>query len=171
MKTGERRRWILERLKTEHSPLSASVLAKEAGVSRQVIVGDIALLRAEEHRIFATPRGYLLEQGHRNGSLFTIVCRHTSEQMEEELRTVVQLGGKVLDVKVEHPLYGEITGSLQVETQEDVDDFIRRVRLHRAEPLCNLTDGVHLHTVSCPGREIYEQICRELEQKGILFAK
>ena len=46
MNAAQRRERILTRLNSAGAPLSASTLAAELGVSRQIVVGDVALLRA-----------------------------------------------------------------------------------------------------------------------------
>ena len=58
----ERRQAILEQLKRAEKPVSATALARQYGVSRQIIVGDVALLRAGGEPISATPRGYVLDR-------------------------------------------------------------------------------------------------------------
>ena len=55
-----RRIELMNRLKQENRPLSGAELAKEFGVSRQVIVQDIALLRATNRNILSTNKGYVL---------------------------------------------------------------------------------------------------------------
>lgn len=106
MNAEQRRSQVLACLQTAQTPLSASHLAAQMGVSRQIIVGDIALLRACGHQIFATPRGYLLQRAPQ-GLRKTVACVHTREQMEQELNLLVDNGCTVLDVIVEHPVYGQ----------------------------------------------------------------
>ena len=48
MKAAERRQKIMASLSQAQVPISASALASQFGVSRQIIVGDIALLRAAD---------------------------------------------------------------------------------------------------------------------------
>ena len=55
----QRRKNIITMLKQSDVPVSGTRLGKENGVSRQVIVQDITLLRVEGYDIVATPRGYL----------------------------------------------------------------------------------------------------------------
>ena len=119
MNAAQRRRQVLACLQTAQTPLSASHLAAQLGVRRQIIVGDIALLRACGHQIFATPRGYLLQRAPQ-GLRKTVACVHTREQMEQELNLLVDNGCTVLDVIVEHPVYGQLTGSLQLHNRYDV---------------------------------------------------
>ena len=117
MKAKERRQAILERLEKTQVPISAGYLAKELGVSRQIIVGDIALLRAENHDIMATHRGYLLAERLQVPKSFyhgKLVCKHGPKEVRLELETIVKNGGKILDVEVEHPIYGMITAPLNI---------------------------------------------------------
>ena len=60
---GKRRDGILSLLEESDTPLSGTELAHRFKVSRQVIVQDIALLRAEDKKILSTYRGYVLETG------------------------------------------------------------------------------------------------------------
>lgn len=169
----ERRENILELLKRGDKPVSAGTLAKRLKVSRQVIVGDIALLRAANQPITATPRGYLLESANmRPGELVrTVACRHDRDGIARELYAVVDNGCGVLDVIVEHAVYGQISGRLQVFSRFDADDFIRRLEKGRALPLCDLTGGVHLHTISCPDEEAYRRVLEKLKEEAILFER
>lgn len=133
MNAEQRRSQVLACLQTAQTPLSASHLAAQMGVSRQIIVGDIALLRACGHQIFATPRGYLLQRAPQ-GLRKTVACVHTREQMEQELNLLVDNGCTVLDVIVEHPVYGQLTGSLQLHNRYDVKQFIERAKVRRRCP-------------------------------------
>ena len=140
MNAQQRRDYILERLKAAAQPVSATALAGELGVSRQIIVGDVALLRAGGAEITATPRGYMAQ------------------------------GCTVLDVVVEHPVYGQITGRLDLSSRYEVSEFIRRVNQSRSHPLSDLTDGIHLHTVSCPDEGAWRRVLAALEREGFLLS-
>lgn len=165
----ERRRGIVGMLRRAGSPVVGSDLAKRLDVSRQVIVQDIALLRARGRKILATPRGYLmLDDGPRVNA--SVACRHTTYgEMEDELATIVGLGGTVMDVVVEHPLYGEIRGLLMLRTQDDVLGFLARLKESGAEPLSRLTKGVHLHTVGASDEATLQKVTDALRQKGYLL--
>jgi transcriptional regulator of NAD metabolism len=167
MNTQERRRAILEILERENNPVSATALAGRFGVSRQIIVGDIALLRAEGARLTSTPRGYLLERGER-GDLRVIYCRHNGEEIESELNAIVDQGCTVIDVIVEHAVYGQITAPLRLRSRYDVQQFVRRIRESDAPPLSVLAEGAHLHTVSCPDDIAWERVKDSLRQLGFL---
>jgi len=170
MDTSVRRSAIFELISHGDAPISASVLAKKLNVSRQVIVGDIALLRAQGHEIIATARGYMLP-GYRepNQHIGKIVCQHRPENTMDELYTIVDLGAVVVNVIIEHDLYGEITGQLNLKNRGDVDDFICRVKSSEIKLLSELTMGVHLHTIACRDRAHFEQVCHALDKVGYLY--
>ncbi|MDD3504414.1 MAG: transcription repressor NadR [Eubacteriales bacterium] len=169
MLADTRRKKIEAMLQEQTIPLSASRLAREFSVSRQVIVGDIALIRAAGTDIEATPRGYLLKRFDNSGFTGTIACKHSKEAMHDELYIIVDLGGKILDVIVDHPIYGQLTGQLQLSSRYDVDQFLRKIEKEHAEPLSRITDGVHLHTVQCPDKSTYNRIIEALRDQGILY--
>ena len=168
MKAEQRRDAILSRLKSSAAPVSATALAREFGVSRQVVVGDIALLRAYGHEVSATPRGYVLERD--TGMLLrTLACTHSAADMRRELEIMVDNGCTVRDVIVEHPIYGQITGSLELKSRYDVNQFVARSAEAEAMPLSALTDGIHLHTLLCPDEEAFERVASELQEAGFLL--
>lgn len=168
MDSGGRRKALAERLRGAQGPLSAAALARELRVSRQVIVGDVALLRAGGLDVIATPRGYVLPRPPA-GVACTLVCRHRPDQMEEELNTIVDQGCTVLDVIVEHPIYGQITGQLQLASRYDVSQFVERLQTEGGEPLSALTNGIHLHTLQCPDEAAYHRTRAGLKAAGMLL--
>lgn len=163
-----RRNALAERLRTATGPLSAASLARELSVSRQIIVGDVALLRAGGLDITATPRGYLLPSPPA-GVTCTFACRHRADQMEAELNAIVDQGCTVLDVIVEHPIYGQLTGPLQLSNRYEVAQFVSRCRREEAALLSQLTEGIHLHTVLCPDRDSAGRVRESLEQLDFLL--
>lgn len=170
--TGEeRRKQMLWTLKESRIPLSGTALARQFHVSRQVIVQDIALMRAENHDIVSTNKGYLcrsaaLENTQPKRVFFV---KHTTSQVYEEFLTVIELGGKVLDVAVEHELYGQIRVDLLIETEQDARDFAQRLSNCRDNPLKVLTDDCHYHTVAAPSEKLLDFIEWELREKGYLI--
>lgn len=168
MNASERRELVLTQLRKAEQPLSASALAREFSVSRQIIVGDIAILRAAGVDIHATPRGYLLPEAPR-GSLRTIVCNHDEIGMEQELLLCVDNGCTVVDVMVEHPIYGQLTGSLRLSSRYDVQQFLDLSRREQAAPLSFLTKGIHIHHLICPDEQAYERVCSALRDVGMLL--
>lgn len=164
----ERRNEICRILSESEVPVSAAALAAKFSVSRQVIVGDIALLRAAGTEVAATPRGYLLPQTE-EGMTCTIACVHDFEGMEKELQIIVDNGCSALDVMVEHPVYGVLTGQLSVASRYDLREFMKTVEKYGAKPLSDLTDGVHFHRMKCPNREAMDRVLAELRKAGILI--
>ncbi len=165
-----RRDQVLEAIKKSDKALSASALAKQFHVSRQIICGDVALLRASGHHIIATPRGYIMET-QTSGICKTIAVYHEQDEMQDELYTIVDMGGHIVDVIVEHSIYGQIQGVLDLKSRYDVDRFIEKVSKHQAKPLSDLTYGLHLHTITCDDEETYEKIKQILRDKGYLYEK
>ena len=167
MNAAQRRGRILDELKVAEGPLSATALAQKLSVSRQIIVGDVALLRAAGEGITATPRGYVLDAP-RPGMVATVACAHSGADMERELTLMVDQGCTVENVIVEHPVYGQLTGPLDLSSRYDVSEFIRKVEENAARPLSLLTDGIHLHTLRCPGEEAFQRVVKALEEVGFL---
>ena len=167
MQADQRRQAILDLLKQSPQPVSAGALAKQFCVSRQVIVGDVALLRAAGAEISATPRGYIVQTAPA-GLLRQVACRHDSADMEAELNAMVDQGCTVLDVIVEHPVYGQLTGLLQLSSRYDIQQFLSRCSRSDARPLSDLTGGIHLHTLSCPDEAAFQRVLGALGQLDIL---
>ena len=170
MQAKARREAILNTLSTCPDPVSASTLAAQFSVSRQVIVGDIALLRAGGADISATPRGYVFRHDV-SGIIRKVATRHKSDQTEAELNAIVDQGCTVVDVIVEHPIYGQITGPLELSSRYDVDQFIERMADNDARPLSALTEGIHLHTVSCPSEDALAHLKKKLQAMDVLLVE
>lgn len=170
MKAAERRNRISQLLDEVDGPITARQMAEQFRVSRQLIVGDVALLRAEGREIIATPQGYVSpQQVSTAGFVRQIVCMHDESQTLDELYTIVDLGGKVKDVSVDHPLYGELKGQLNVSSRDDADRFKKNMESYQTEQLSVLTNGIHSHTLLTPDLETYERIVESLDKKGILY--
>lgn len=165
----ERREKLISILRESSDPISGAELAKMLGVSRQVIVQDIALLRAVNRNILSTTKGYVLYYQETEKVNRCFLVKHTDEQIEDELCTIVDNGGKVLDVIVMHDIYGEISTGLIIKNRQDVYDFIDKLKHRKTVPLKDLTDGVHLHTVEADSQEILDRIEAKLREKGYLF--
>ncbi len=168
--TAQRREVILQILTDSGDPVSASALARRLGVSRQIVVGDVALLRAGGAQIDATPRGYLLHRTGGSGYVGILACVHqTAEQLQTELYTVVDQGGTVVDVTVENALYGELRGNLNVASRYDADEFLRLAAEAPDSLLSRMTGGVHLHRIQCSSEAAFRRIEAELAARGILY--
>ena len=168
MDNHDRRNKILETIQNSTSPVSASSLSKEMGVSRQIIVGDVALLRAEGNDILSTPRGYVAAPKEKNATK-RIAVNHSAEETQTELYTLVDEGCTVEDVIVEHPIYGQLIGKLRISSRYDVDEFIRKSKEEKATPLSALTEGIHLHTVSANSEEQIDRAIDKLKELGVLL--
>lgn len=168
---GSERRNIINRLLNSRNPISGTELAKTLGVSRQVIVQDIALMRAEDKNILSTNKGYLLYSPVDLAGSFRRVfyVRHTTDQVLDELNTIVDQGGRVLDVCVEHELYGQIRVDLIIDNRADAKEFVRRLRDCRGTPLKALTEDRHYHTVVANSEHLLDLIEQELDRKGYLL--
>jgi len=165
-----RRDEIYKIINQDKAPVSASALAKILKVSRQVIVGDIALLRAQGNEIVATARGYMIpEFRESNQYIGKIVCCHNAGNTRKELYTMVDLEAVVINVIIEHDLYGEITGQLNIKNRDDVDIFIERVKSSEVKLLSELKSGIHLHTIACRDKAHFEQVYQALDNAGFLY--
>lgn len=172
--TGEERRnKILALLAAAPAPLSGSALSRELGVSRQVIVTDIALLRASRSDIIATSSGYLLSKPAESAGspcarrIFKV--NHTDEQVEEEQTCIVDLGGAVIDVYIDHKVYGTISAPMNIRSRRDVQHFLDDLKSSVSTPLKNITHGYHYHTVEAASEQILDEIEAALREKGFLL--
>lgn len=171
MNAAQRREQILARLAEAAAPVSASALAGELGVSRQIVVGDVALLRAGGAAIDATPRGYQMHPA-AQGYTGILACVHrTAEEMRRELYTVVDHGGVMVDVAVENALYGELRGNLNLASRYDMDAFLRQAEHSPECLLSRMTGGVHLHTLRCPDEAAFRRIEAALDAAGLLYRR
>lgn len=170
MRTQERREAIKDALKNSTTPISASTLAKQFQVSRQIVVGDVALLRAAQEEIIATPRGYIY-QNYPTSNTFVIACLHDEETTQDELETIVDMGASISNVIVSHPLYGELIGPLHIKSRVDIKDFIDKRKDHNAKNLSAISDGLHLHTIVCDDKAHYQSVYDALQKKGYVYQK
>lgn len=168
MDANQRRAAIAQYIANSAQPVSATALAGQFSVSRQIIVGDIALLRAGGLQISATPRGYVLPR-EQEGIEHKVACVHAPQDIGRELEIMVDNGCTVVDVVVEHPVYGQLTGPLNLSSRYDVQQFLEKVSTSQARPLADLTWGIHLHTVRCPDEQAFERVHAQLDQAGLLY--
>lgn len=169
MEGTERRERLVSLLKETKTAISGSQLSKLLGVSRQVIVQDIALLRASDIKILSTPKGYLINQDSHSKIRRTYYVKHDNAQIEDELCTIVDEGGKVLDVQVAHPIYGVITTDLVLSNRAQVYEFVKQVDQKKTTPLKELTNGEHSHTVEADSEEVLNRIEQALKEKKYLI--
>lgn len=166
---NERREYILKILQDSREPITGSELAAITNVSRQVIVGDITLLKAKNEPIIATSQGYLyMHASNPSGAERTIACTHAPERTEEELILLVDHGVTVKDVKIEHPVYGDLTASIMVSNRYEVKQFMDKIRATKAAYLSELTDGIHLHTIAAPNEKALDDAEEALKRANFL---
>ncbi|QPW57835.1 transcription repressor NadR [Clostridium botulinum] len=168
MDSKQRREYIKEILNNSLEPKKGQEFASRLGVTRQIIVKDIAILRASGLNIIATPEGYIIPKNDKHLLEKIVAVCHGRDSIEEELQCIVKYGGIIKDVVVEHPLYGEIKSMIMVKTLYDVEKFIEKINNEKAEPLLSLTSGVHLHTIQCENEGIMKEIIKKLKTKDIL---
>ena len=169
MSSNERREKLLQILKKSDKPVKGSELSVELQISRQVVVKDIALLRASGLEIIATSNGYIVLDSVKNE--FKIKCKNhnSDDELYDELQTIIDLGGKVKDVIVEHPTYGVLKADLNVATNRDLRNFMQKAATNEFKQLSVLSPDYHIHTIEVDNDEIFEEIQKELKLKNILF--
>lgn len=162
----DRRKKLVMLMRESDVPLSGTQLGKKTGVSRQVVVQDIALLRTEGYEILSTARGYILDEPAYMTRLMKM-C-HTDAQVEDELTTIVDLGGTVLNVIVNHRVYGKVEAPLNIKNRREVQKFVNELKAGKSTPLSNVTSGYHFHTIAAENEEILDEIEGALRQKNLL---
>lgn len=167
MTRGERRKKIIRMINESSAPVPAKELARLCDVSRQVIVQDMVLIRESGYDIIATNRGYIMNHPCRAERVFKV--SHTDDQMEDELCSIVDLGGKIVNVMVNHRVYGHMEASLGINSRKKVMEFIENIRLGKSSPLKNITSNYHYHTVEAENEEILDSIEEMLREKGYLI--
>lgn len=166
----DRRGYILSLLKENNRPFTGTELSKLTNVSRQIIVGDITLLKAKNEPILATSQGYLyLQESKPLMFEHIIACNHAPEATEEELTILVDHGVTVKDVKIEHPVYGDLTASILVSNRNEVKQFMKKVKNTNAAYLSELTSGIHLHTITAPTKEALTEAELALRKANFLI--
>ena len=153
--------------RTSSAPVPGKALAAQYEVSRQVIVQDIALIRAAGHDIISTNRGYILHESHLVERIFKV--KHTDDQVEDELYTIVDLGGRVRNVMVNHRVYGHMEASLNINSRRNAVEFIDDIRSGKSTPLKNITSNYHYHVVEADSEKTLDMIQEALEEKGFLL--
>ncbi len=168
MNGEERRSFIIERLRQSKEAISASSLAKEFSVTRQIIVADIALLRAAGYAIAADYKGYTLNEI-KDENIKRIVVKHEKKDVSDEFYAIVDNGGRVLDVIVEHSIYGKISVELNISSRYDADEFVNKINATNANPLSLLTEGLHIHTIAVKDEQAFSRMKEKLSNLGILI--
>ncbi|MGN0635911.1 MAG: transcription repressor NadR [Acutalibacteraceae bacterium] len=166
MNTTERRQEILDILRQTDSPIAAKELAARFHVSRQVIVQDLAVIRASHTGIVSTYRGYILQQ--ESGCTREFKVRHGLEQTADELNIIVDCGGRVQNVSISHRVYGRITAELDIRSRQDVQEFMDTLCGSESTLLGSATSGYHYHLVEAAGEERLDLIEEKLKECGLL---
>lgn len=167
--TGEKRREnLLKILQESNRPVSGTKLAEKFAVSRQVIVQDIALLRAKNHNVMSTHRGYILQSTENIQRVFKV--KHSEEKLQDELNLIVDCGGKVEDVFVYHKLYGIIRVEMNIKSRRDAQKYVEGIKGGVSVPLEQITSEYHYHTVTADSQETLDEIQKELQEQGYLVA-
>lgn len=162
----QRREKIIHILQNHKEAVSGVALANELGVSRQVIVQDIALLRAKAYEILSTNRGYVLEEKEECTRVFKVI--HTDQEVEEELQTIVDLGGWVKDVFVYHKVYGVLKAEMNIRSRRNIAEYMEDLKNGKSSLLKNVTSGYHYHTVMASDENTLDLIQQALFEHGFL---
>lgn len=170
MKSDERRNLIIQTLSKCNSSISATSLANNFSVTRQIIVADIALLRASGYQIIADNKGYKLITAN-NDLIKRIAVQHSKDDVNNEFYAIVDNGGKILDVIIEHQIYGKISVELNITSRYEADEFVKKLNNTNSHPLSILTQGLHIHTIEVPNNESFERIKLKLNELGILITE
>lgn len=166
MKAQERRKSIINLLLSEDRPIAGGELSEKCGVSRQIIVQDISVLKGQGFHILSTHNGYILQKSPLKERVFKV--KHTTEETEDELNTIIDLGGTVVDVFVWHKVYGRLVAPLNIFSCLQVKQFMEGVRTGKSTELMNITGGYHYHTVRAEKEEILDRIEAALNSKGFI---
>ena len=169
MKVKERRREMAALLAATKEPITGDMLAARFHVSRQIIVKDIAALKQQGFEIYPTHYGYLLKKSPLAERVFQI--KHSAEQTEDELTTIIDAGGTIVDVFVNHNIYGKISAPLHVFSKDHIKEFMKNVKKEKSGELMNITGGLHYHTVRADTEEILDKVEAALKKKGYIAPK
>ncbi len=167
MKAAERRAEILSLIANSNNPVTANYLSEKFSVSRQVIVQDIAILRANGYSLISTNRGYVMDGGTCAERVFK--CRHTLDRLVEESAIIISLGGKVEDISVNHRVYGKISAKLELSSVRHAEELYRSLASGASKPLMSVTDGYHYHTVTAESEQQLDAIGNALKSAGFLI--
>ena len=166
MNGNERRTEILKLLTESQGPVSGVSLARQLSVSRQIIVQDIALLRAAGNDILSMNQGYMIQSKPKLSRVFNVI--HKEQDVEEELNTVVDFGGIVKDVFVYHKAYGVLRAEMNIRSRLDIENFVEKIKSGKSNLLMNVTSGYHYHTVMADSEQLLDIIQDKLREKGFL---
>ena len=166
MNTAERRNEILNFLQNADEPVAARKLASQFGVSRQVIVQDMAVIRAATPGILSTTRGYVIQQD--SSCVREFKVRHESDQTAEEMNLIVDCGGRICNISISHRVYGRVSAEMDIRSRQDVNKFITALNNSNSSALSNATSGYHYHLVEAASEERLDLIEEQLKKAGLL---
>lgn len=166
MNGTERREKIVTYIRESKEPISGTKLAELLGVSRQVIVQDMALIRANGFDVMSTHKGYVLHTQKKASRVFYV--NHTDEELEKELCMIVDMGGKIVNVVVDHKVYGKLEAELQIDSRRKVQEFIEDMKNGKSSPLKNITSNDHAHLVEAEDEVVLDMIREKLQEMGML---
>ena len=167
--TKERPHALLKLLQEAPKALHGQTLAEHFHVTRQVIVQDIAILRADGATILSTNRGYIYKENDASPYVHKLFkVKHEMEEIGQELLAIVDNGGRVQNTLIDHPVYGEIETLLKLTCRRDVQHFLEQVEKSDFRPLSELTDGIHYHLVEAETQQDLLYIEQALDQLGYL---
>ena len=166
MKVTERRKAIVNLLLASKTPISGGELSEKFNVSRQIIVQDVTVLKGLGYEILSTHNGYVMQKSPLVERVFKL--KHTTEQTEDELTSIVDLGGTVVDVFVWHKVYGKISATLNIFSRLHVKQFLEGVRTGKSTELMNITGGYHYHTVRADSEAVLDKIGETLQEKNYI---
>lgn len=166
MKVAERRKAIVNLLLSSKEPISGSELSRQFGISRQIIVQDISVLKGTGCEILSTNQGYVIQKSPLYERVFKV--RHTTNETEDELSCIVNLGGTVVDVFVWHKVYGKIEANLNISTQLHIKQFLEGVRTGKSTELMHITSGYHYHTVRAENEAVLDRIEAALTERNYI---
>lgn len=160
---------LLELLLASKDPIKGQELAEHFSVSRQAIVQYIAIIRASGVNVIATHTGYMIPKLPENAEhIKTIYSSHKDQHIRNELELIIDMGGRVIDVIVEHPVYGEIICPLNIKSRYEIEKFVLELEKYNAKPLSILTEGKHRHTIEVPSEAVYQLIIEKLKDKDYI---
>lgn len=168
MNTAQRRTEILKLLQQEEKPVAARAMASQFGVSRQVIVQDMAVIRASTPGILSTTRGYVLQQDKDIACTREFKVRHGQEHAAEELNLIVDCGGRVKNISISHRVYGRVTAEMDIRSRQDVNEFVQAINSSHSSVLSSATSGYHYHLIEASSRERLDLIGEQLKKAGFL---
>ena len=166
MNTAERRGEILKILHNADAPVAARELAGKFGVSRQVIVQDLAVIRASTPGILSTTKGYVIQQDSSCSREFKV--RHSQDKAAEELNLIVDCGGHVKNISISHRVYGRVSAEMDIRSRQDVSEFVQALQNSHSTVLSNATSGYHYHLVEAASEERLDLIEEQLKKAGFL---